>query len=71
MLGGGVFPMELQFESVGMKILEVDRNALDLLYLKTSLWSSHLWGAIPKQPAFTRQTLQDVSNKCESAFFIS
>ena len=43
------------------------RNALDL-YLKTSLWSSHLWGAIPKQPAITRQTLKDVSNKYESVF---
>ena len=44
------------------------RNALDLLYLKTILWSSHLWGAIPKQPAITRQTLKDVSNKYESVF---
>ena len=46
------------------------RNELDLLYLKTSLWSSHLWGRIPKQPAFTRQTLRDVSYKYKSVFFI-
>ena len=44
------------------------RNALDLLYLKTSMWSSHLWGAILKQSAITRQTLKDVSNKYESVF---
>ena len=46
------------------------RNTLDLLYLKTRWWSSHLWGAIPKQPAITKQTLKDVSNKYESIFFI-
>ena len=28
------------------------RNALDLLYLKTSLWSSHLWGRDPKAARF-------------------
>ena len=44
------------------------RNALDLLYLKTSLWSSHLWGVIQKQPAITKQTLKDVSNKYKSVF---
>ena len=46
------------------------RNTLDLLYRKTRWWSSHLWGAIPKQPAITKQTLKDVSNKYESIFFI-
>ena len=44
--------LELQ---AGMKIMG-GRNALDLLYRKTRWWSSHLWGAIPKQPAITRQT---------------
>ena len=31
--GGGIFQIEWQFESVGMKIIG-GRNALDLLYLK-------------------------------------
>ena len=39
------------------------RNALDLLYLKTSLWTSIYGDATPKQPAITRQTLKDISNK--------
>ena len=46
------------------------RNALDLMYLKTRWWSSHSWGVIPKQPAITRQTLKDISNKYGSVFFI-
>ena len=45
-------------------------NAIDILYLKTSLWSSTIYGGavIPKQPAVTRQTLglKDESNKYES-----
>ena len=65
--GGGVFLIELQFGIVGMKILG-GRNALDLLYLKTSLWTSIYGDATPKQPAKTRQTLKDISNKSVLCF---
>ena len=44
-------PIELQFKSVGMKIFGV-RNALDLLYLKMSLWPSHLWERDPRATRF-------------------
>ena len=66
-VGGCVFLIELQFGIVGMKILG-GRNALDLLYLKTSLWTSIYGGATPKQPAITRQTLKDISNKSMLCF---
>ena len=61
--------------SSNLKVLEWrywGRNTLDPLYLKTSLWSSHLWRHDPKamQPAFTRQILKDVSYKYETVFFI-
>ena len=64
--GGGCLPDQIAIwkcwnENTGGK------NALDLLYLKTSLWSSY-FSAIPKQPANTRQTLKDVSNRYESVF---
>ena len=39
------------------------KNALGLLYLKTSLRFLIYGGAIPKQPAITRQTLEDISNE--------
>ena len=44
------------------------RNALDLLYLKTSLWTLIYGGATPKQPNITRQTLKDISNKSVLCF---
>ena len=45
------------------------RNALDLLYLRTSfVVSPFMPGTIPKQPAFTTHTLRDVCNKYESVF---
>ena len=44
------------------------RNALDLLYLKTSLWASIYGGATPKQPAIMRQTHKDISNKSVLCF---
>ena len=48
------------------------RNALDLLYLKMSLRSSHLWGHDPQPTRFYETTHQrhTVSNKYESVFFI-
>ena len=58
-----MFPFELQFRIVGMKMLG-GKNALDLWHLKTCLWFLIYRGAIPKQPAITRQTLKDISNEC-------
>jgi len=60
--GGGRVPFRIAIwscwnENVGGK------NALDLLHLKTSLWFLIYGGAIPKQPAITRQTLKDISNE--------
>ena len=55
---GDVFPIKLQFGSVGMKILGVKDCGLPIY-----------GSAIPKQPANTRQTLKEVSNRYESAFF--
>jgi len=60
--GGGRVPVRIANwncwnENVGGK------NALDLLHLKTSLWILTYGGAIPKQPAITRQTLKDISNE--------
>ena len=50
-----------------MKIFSA--NALDLLYLKTSLRSSHLWGRDPKATPFY-YTNRQRRNKYESVFFI-
>ena len=56
-------PMDYKFVFVGYFDYEIDR----LIFIHDRV----LWGReIPKQPAFTRQTLKDVSNKYESVFFI-
>ena len=66
--GGGCQPDQIAIwkcwnENTGGK------NALDLLHLKR-VWGLPIYGsAIPKQPANTRQTLKDVSNRYESVFF--
>jgi len=44
---GRVFPFELQFGIVGMKMLPRAKNAQDLLHLKTSLWFL-IYGRDPK-----------------------
>ena len=62
MEGMGVFPIELQFESVGMKILGIEMHTIFCISKRVCGLPIH-GAAIPKQDAFTRQTLKNVSNK--------
>ena len=66
---GGVFQIELQSESVGMKILWVEMHYI--FCISKQVCGLPIYGApIPKQPAFTRETLKVIANKYESVFFI-
>ena len=61
--------IELQFESVGIKILGVEIHQI-FCNSKQVCGLPIYGGAIPKQPTFARQTLNDVSYKYESVIFI-